>query len=1020
MLEYGLIAMPLVGGVDTRSDAKAIAPPKLAVLSNGRFGRPGTIRKRQGYAKLGELSMYDVQAAAKFYDTPVSDARALFTRAGSLWLSAAENLYVLSTQRQRWMLLGQAPNVKVTYDVPLFPVDFGSGILVQRAERATTNGVTLVLLEGLTGASIDTYAICYDANGTELVRTLLANSQQCRAVIVGTAICVIFTNSPTPNSLRIVSFDTTAIKTGNPLAIQQFLIAADLSTTAPRFDADASNGRILLAYNTTTANTIKHGYLMPSGELDGAMSTITSAAAPTAIACAVEPTLRNYLVVWDMDSLPRVDGQMFSEPKASLFAATTIGTPAHLTARGESVTCIFRNASNAEVFFDTDDPLIYNGKVQRTTITTAGATTPFTTWMQHALIITKPWVVNGRVFLLIGNLVDVTSSTPAIQRSFYVVATGGSFSEPITVGKLYDSAGYTQKLANRHPMRPDVVGSRVTLTPLLYDPSTQITYPGSATLDHSFVPSAVEAGGATYLTGANLWMVDGHNVVEAGFLTFPENITAVQSVGAGSLVPGQTYSWRFYYVWYSQAGERFISTTATNVVVTMTGSNNTVTFTIPSLSHTNKTRVKLFAYRTLGNQTLFFFEGGADNDRTSPSIGFVSTVADTAIQSNELDYRSSDPPEFDNIPPPPCSVICAGNNRVWAAGFEDPNLVQPSKLQDFGTALNYSDVLTIALPPAPGAAPISAMAMMAEALVVFRETHIYVVSGDGPNNVGTLGQFDTPRTISDDIGCMTARSLIRIPNGLLFKSRKGIYLLGTDLSLSYVGADVDAYNGETITSAVSLSDVHEARFTLASGKTLVYDYVQQAWSVWTVGGQNSTLWQNTHVLLPGSTGLLLQEQAGVFSDNGIPYSLIIETPWLHVGGAAQGNQKVRRVLLLGEQRGDHKPLISLAYNYEPFFEDRQTWDPATIVGAQLLGGNGGLLGGGTVFGGNDSAGRPSTSVYQFRLFPARPRCQALKLRIEDMPRPGSPMGESYSLSEIAMEVAQRPGGYKPGADKAAS
>ena len=46
------------------------------------------------------------------------------------------------------------------------------------------------------------------------------------------------------------------------------------------------------------------------------------------------------------------------------------------------------------------------------------------------------------------------------------------------------------------------------------------------------------------------------------------------------------------------------------------------------------------------------------------------------------------------------------------------------------------------------------------------------------------------------------------------------------------------------------------------------------------------------------------------------------------------------MLFLGDQKSVHKPLISLAYNYEDFYEDRQSWDPSTVVGAQLLGGNG--------------------------------------------------------------------------------
>ena len=72
-----------------------------------------------------------------------------------------------------------------------------------------------------------------------------------------------------------------------------------------------------------------------------------------------------------------------------------------------------------------------------------------------------------------------------------------------------------------------------------------------------------------------------------------------------------------------------------------------------------------------------------------------------------------------------------------------------------------------------------------------------------------------------------------MPLGLMFKSEKGIYLLGRDFKVVYIGAAVEAYNSMTITSATLLADTNEVRFTTMEGRTLVYDYFHNRWATFT-------------------------------------------------------------------------------------------------------------------------------------------------------------------------------------------
>lgn len=1001
-LTYGLISLPMLGGVDTRTEPRSIQAPKLTTLLNGRFGKPGTIRKRQGYSKLAELSMYDAVSGA-FFDRAITDAKGFVTLDSTLWLLGNENVYVLNAQRQRWKLAAQAPLVGLTYG----PTRGNSEALavIDTAERVTLPSGIVARMMRVSSTTSGLQVSFYDPSGALVGETfiLVGLAFLPKMVAIGSAVLVTYV---TGTNLTAVCFDTTALTVGNPLTFTTRTIVADVNAASHAFDLDISGGRLLLAYDTTTANTIKIGYLTPDGQLDGALTSVATAAAPNRVACAVEPSTHTVLVAWTMPSVPRVDGRMYTEALAALFASTALGVS---TANGGNVVAKFRSATAAEVFFDTKQVTTWQSTVQRAVVTTAGAVTTSATWLIHSVLGGKPWLMNARVFVPVINDGDTPQTT-------LFIAASGTIQDPAIIAAAYPGAA-TVAGVSAGVSRPDVQGSVVALMPLtvVVGQFGSTSAAGEIFIDHAFVPSSVQSGRAAYYTGSALWMLDGRNAVENGFWLYPNNLALSQGAGGAQTLLA-TYSYQVFYEWFSAVEERWISTFAGAQSITLTGANQTATVTVPTITMTNKVGVNIVIYRTLANGTLFFKTNRAANDKTLQSVAIVDGASDASIQSNELSYVTGG--VLDNIAPPACSSIAVGNNRVFVSGLQDPNLIVASKLQGFGTPLNFNDDLTISLPPA-GGAPITALMVIRDSLIAFRAERIYVVGGDGPNDVGTLGQFDPPRTVSEDLGCISPASVVKLPVGILFQSKKGIYLLGTDLTLSYVGGDVEAFNEEVITSAVSLPDRHEVRFTLASGKTLLFDYLQASWAVWSIGGVTSALTGGAHVILPSSSGRLLRETDGLYTDDGTPYSMVIESPWMHLAGM-QGLQRVRRLLILGDYKGAHLPFVSLAYNYEENYVDRQTWDPSLVVGAQLLGGNGGLLGSGKTLGGNDAAGRAATNVYQYRVFPARPRCEAIKVRIEDMPLAGSAMGESYALSEIAFEVALKGQPFNPGSDRVTS
>lgn len=1027
--QWAKVPIPFTGGVDTRSDRKAIPLPKLGLLSNAVFTTPGVLRKRFGYSKLADLALDSVNAS--FFDQVISDGRALLTRGNSLWLRASENIYSLAADRTRWQRKAQVPSARFVFGPRFYPAQqLGSQTVAVNGERATANGVTMVSYDN--GGVIT--VVFYDAN-TEIARTSIVGLMA-RAAVVGSSLCLFYL-ATSLDKLNVATFDAPALRSSNPLVFSTVQLASDVfSGGVITFDVDVSGGRIVVAYTSSTANTVKFGYVLPGGALDGAFTSIATAFVPRNVCCAVEPTAGTILVCWSQTGTVRVDGQMFTAAKASLFASVTLATPAG-SPGSENICCVFRDATNAEIFSDryfAPAALPSETRIDKATLTTGGVAVLTTGWLRHSKVVSKPWTVSSRVYLL----VQKDDQNQGAQKTFYLIASGG-LKDPSPLGYVYPNEALGVALFPQKPTRADVVGSTIWLAPTLTTPAAA-AYAGNIGIDYSHTPTFVEVGGGTYFTGTSLWLLDGSDVVEAGFSEFPEvdasaNFVVTSATGGG-LVGGATnsYSYRGYYEWFSATGERFLSTFGGDIAVPLIAGRDTITIQIPTLRQTLKTSVNVVLFRTLLNAAVFHRVAQSANLTTQDTITFVDTMNDTVLASREIDYRSSSPPELSNLAPQGAPIIAVGNTRVLLAGFEDPDLVIASKLRSFGVGLNFAGAaVAIQLPGANGS-PVTALAAIGDSHVAFRATHIYLLGGDGPDNVGSGGAFNPPRVISDDIGCISAAAIVRTPLGFVFQSQKGIYLLGLDLSLSYIGADVERYNGDTVTAAVTLPDRHEVRFTLSTGNTLVLDYLAKQWSVFTIGGLHAVIWQGRHVYLPDATGAARAELAGSYLDDGQPFSWAFESAWIHLG-EVQGQQKVRSLQFLGEWMGDHAGIVQVAYDYELAWSDHVAVDISKVINGYHYGDEafyGQFLAapGATapdvrgLYGGNVGAtALKATSVYQFKIWPRRQRCMAIKLRWEETRRmdPAGvttyPWLEGARLNEVALEVGLRGGLWRPGADR---
>ena len=402
---------------------------------------------------------------------------------------------------------------------------------------------------------------------------------------------------------------------------------------------------------------------------------------------------------------------------------------------------------------------------------------------------------------------------------------------------------------------------------------------------------------------------------------------------------------------------------------------------LPNYRITQKTSVTIVVYRTVLNGTIFYRVTDPKNpiysDPTTATQSFTDTLPDAVIIGNEQLYTTGG--EVDNIAAPAVSALATYRNRAVYLTPESPLSWGYSKQIIPGTPVEFNSELFIqAVDPKGG--NLTALAEMDDKIILFKNSYMFYVVGEGPSPSGLNNDYQDPQVISTDTGCINQNSIVLTPIGLMFQSPKGIYLLNRALQVSYIGAEVEAFNGATVTSAILINSLNQVRFTLNTGVALVYDYYFQQWSVFTnINAADSTFFQNQHTYITQG-GVISQENMSVFTDSGAFIPLFMETSWFSFAGL-QGFERFYKMLLLGDYKSPHTLNITVAYDFNTA--------PVNIDPIPVL---------------------SDPGVYQFRIFPPQQKCEAFKLTIGDSQT--SSFGEGFSFSGINLEVGIKQGLFK--------
>lgn len=564
-----------------------------------------------------------------------------------------------------------------------------------------------------------------------------------------------------------------------------------------------------------------------------------------------------------------------------------------------------------------------------------------------------------------------------------------------------------------------------------YNPTSEVTPTGTFLLGSKSIVVSSIAGinpGMTITDTDNAtYIPDGTTVVTIDGLTSTitisnaathaatgDNLSIQGNVAAkpDSSTNTNAYAYQVLYEWTDNQGNIHRSAPSIPVFVTTTGSatTGTVIVSIPNLRITYKTAnpVKLVVYRwSVANQAYHQVTSVTTpvlNDTTTDYITFVDPLPESAVQGNSLIYTTGGVVEDVNAPA--TDTMTLFDNRLWLIDAEDRNLLWFSKQVIESTPVEMSDLFTIYVGPTIGVegstGPMTALGTMDDKLIIFKKDAIYYIAlgSGGPDNTGANSGYSQPTFITSTVGCANQNSIVLVNTGLMFQSDKGIWALDRfSLQVSYIGADVEEFNSSIVESAVNVPATTQARFTLNTGETLMYDYFYNQWGTFVgIPSVSSCIYQGLHTYID-SLGRVFQETPGKYQDGNNPVLIQFTTSWINLAGIS-GYQRLYEFILTGNYISPHNLMVTTAFDFFPASQARLI---------QPLNGTG-VYGSDSIYGQTSPNGGPPR-LEQWRIQTDTQKCQVFQIGVQEVFIPGSASvsGAGFTMSNINCTVGVKSG-----------
>jgi len=1009
------VTINFAAGLDLKTDPFQLQPGKFLSLQNSIFTKQGLMQKRNGYDLI----------------TTASGSSTVTTFSGNLVIMGNESLAIYSPDIESSINTGFLQSLSLS---------------TQPIVRTATGQLTCDLVIASNGLACSTwldsdtnsyYQISDAASGQAIVPKIMlpSTATSSRAFVLGNYFIVAF--------LVTVSAAThlqyIAIPFSSPSTPK---VATDLGTSVASLSS-AWNGCVanntLYVFWQKSTNTA-YAYLSASlssstpGNLFLVQSTLYSVTADTT---------GNNPVIWMSAYLPSINTivcSAWTNALAPIMSVTTLATSVTIN----QITSTAAN-SVANVFYEIANTYSYtpNAKsdyIEYNTMTLSGSTgtagTP-STILRSVGLASKAIFLQGKSYMLAtyGGAYQPTyflidDSGNIISKLAY--QNGGGYAYNQVLPTINQSGTSAQPILSVAYLFKDLLAAansqgNMNAAGITPSPSSVYTQTGINLVNFTFnsLVYSAEIGRGLHVGAGFLWQFDGVKPVEHNFHVWPEDITAVWSSSGGSIhaqPDGSTntnaYYYQVCYEWTDGQGLPHRSSPSIPVSVTTTGSgtSGSITVNVPYARLTYKTtnKIRIVIYRWSVAQQAYYrvtsITSPQLNSTTSDSLAFVDTLADSSIIGNDLIYTTGG--VIGNTGSPSFNAIALFDDRLWGINAEDPNSLWFSKQVLEGTPVEMSPQFTLYVAPSTGTTgstgEVTALFPMDDKLIIFKEDAIYYINGTGPTITGIQNGYNGPIFITSSVGTVLPNSIALIPQGLMFQSDKGIWLLGRDVALpTYIGAPVENFNNQTVTSAITIPGTNQVRFTLDSNITLMFDYYFQQWGTFSnVNAISSCIWQGLHTYL-NKYGQILQETPGKYLDISNPVLLQFTTSWLNMAGLS-GYERVYDFMFLGTYVSPHYLNVQVAYDYSQYPQQQSVIAPNNYTGNY---GSDQLYGQTTPYGGPSSPFNGTGNLEQWRIHTQKQTCESFQISIQEVYNPafGNLAGAGFTMSGINCTVGLKKG-----------
>jgi hypothetical protein len=952
MLDFQIVQAPMRLGLAEGVEPHQVPFGTLTKAENMCWAKSGLLEHRRGSQAIGQ----NISGGGS-----ISSGARLFARGNELALTDGTSLYALIGSA--WVSRGAIPNIGITWTTMV------AGLNTVRTADLAVVGSTLVEA-WISGEQADEgsnqlyYQLTDTSTGalitppTKIGISTFKPHDPLRVLTDGTNswIVTVWNDGKVyviPVGGSPVSVATTAPGAGSTVALDAIIIGTEILIA---FTKSAGGIGLLRVTATTTPTLVSSGAVV--GEASTEVSTVSLCGT------AGEP----FFVAWATTNDPSGTDKV-RYYAANLIAFATVLIVQDLSVTGgiypqqvATVTSVRYGASQALICYHSASQDVGTSTLHTVLVGTTGIVVGDGGHDRSFGVLSRPYNVGSRWLVAVANYpgeagVFYTSGTTLPASDVLVLdvtpdATRGSQGlTPVQEGKIESltgsfwapgcfsnvSAGYlATPFANAAPYGANGMVGKV----LTGARRTKFTASGGADMWRS-----LSIGNESVFSAGMLSAYDGERARGYGFATGPlvSTLFTINS-GAGGLVAGD-YLYNVAAERRSASGLLYRSPVGLTKKVTAGASSATTLGVVASrLDHSQTNPGAFLGFRSVVSGSVVQRIALPPKKMTVLMTATGSTMTDNESDSSAgLSIRPAlytEGGELEDMQPPSALTLAYHQNRIWLIAGDGSTLwFSKDQTVNPGVAPGFHPSLTL-----PFDRALTALAPLDDKLVVFAANTFWAVLGQGPAPNGRDGSYEIV-PVQTDVGCISARSVVSTPDGIMFQSSRGIYLLTRSLELQWIGRPVTdelaAY--PTISSAVLVANRNEVRFTAGSGSAsivLVYNYVERQWttSKYTIGGVNGApiadacMWQGKWTAVTTS-GIVFYETSDAWDTDASAAKTwapeTIETAWVVATGPL-AYQSVRKFSFEGVAKSAHSLTIDVGFDSEDTYPQTKTFAVSTL------------------------------------------------------------------------------------------